>query len=825
MNTAYALIPISILVLFFYTISFLISRLEIITKTTHRKIWNVLLLITFFITALLGLFLAIKVNYKLEIPAFDNYLKWHVDFGIGMAFIAIFHIVWHLNYYLKILKSSKSLTKSILRINEPVNSIYIKIFAFLLGMITIVSQVVIIREFLVVFFGNELVIGVILTNWMLITAIGSYFGKYVKIKFQYIQLFIIFILIICVLPVITVFLISYLKNFVFTIGAMLSILDVLIYSFLLLLPFCLSSGMIFTILAGFYSDAEKKNLSTSIYSFESIGSLTGGLLTGFVLIYLFSGIKSLLLISIVSLLVVLYIAFKERKKKIRFVTILIIILFSALFFSKIDRFLRQFTYINQEIEHIKDTPYGNITITEHAEQKNVFINGNLLFDTENTINNEESVHYAMVQIERPDNILLISGGLSGQLKEILKYKVKRIDYVEINRWLYDLLKDSIRELKDDRVKVFINDPLVYLKEASLKYNAIIINISEPNTLELNRYFTMEFFELVKTRVVKNGVLSFKLLSSMNYMSDEELEMSSSIYNTLSSVFENVTLIPGENNYYIASDNDISINIAGIIKDKGIDNEYVNQYYINDYLLKMRSESIEDSFLKNTDLNVDFKPVLYYNQIKHWMNFFPGRFWISGILILVVFIFFIIKSNHLTLAMFTAGFSGAALEIILIFGLQVLFGNIYQYTALIFAVFMAGLAVGANCSDRFFKKYNLSVRRIHFMIALKAIISAILLIVLHHIGLGQLVVYIIFIMMIALIGFAVGAEFLSVSKIQQGTYIEVSGNTYSYDLLGASFGALLTSLYLIPVLGIVNAAIIIGIVNIFMILFLTLKGKE
>ncbi|MFC2137976.1 hypothetical protein ACFLTE_07365, partial [Bacteroidota bacterium] len=101
MNTAYLLIPISILVIFFYSISFLISKLEIISKTTHRKIWNVMLLITFFTTALLGLFLAIKVNYKLDIPAYDNYLEWHVNFGITMAFISIFHFIWHINYYLK----------------------------------------------------------------------------------------------------------------------------------------------------------------------------------------------------------------------------------------------------------------------------------------------------------------------------------------------------------------------------------------------------------------------------------------------------------------------------------------------------------------------------------------------------------------------------------------------------------------------------------------------------------------------------------------------------------------------------------------------------
>jgi len=45
----------------------------------------------------------------------------------------------------------------------------------------------------------------------------------------------------------------------------------------------------------------------------------------------------------------------------------------------------------------------------------------LLFSTGNEISNEENVHYAMVQHPNPENILLISGGFSGTIAEIMKY--------------------------------------------------------------------------------------------------------------------------------------------------------------------------------------------------------------------------------------------------------------------------------------------------------------------------------------------------------------------------------------------------------------------
>ncbi|MEJ2744545.1 MAG: hypothetical protein P8123_02495, partial [bacterium] len=44
---------------------------------------------------------------------------------------------------------------------------------FLLGSFTIVAQVVFVREFLVIFLGNELCIGVIFSSWFLGIAIGA----------------------------------------------------------------------------------------------------------------------------------------------------------------------------------------------------------------------------------------------------------------------------------------------------------------------------------------------------------------------------------------------------------------------------------------------------------------------------------------------------------------------------------------------------------------------------------------------------------------------------------------------------------------------------
>jgi hypothetical protein len=51
----------------------------------------------------------------------------------------------------------------------------IRINLFLLGLISISTQVIMLREALAIFHGNELIIGLFLGIWMLLTAAGAFF--------------------------------------------------------------------------------------------------------------------------------------------------------------------------------------------------------------------------------------------------------------------------------------------------------------------------------------------------------------------------------------------------------------------------------------------------------------------------------------------------------------------------------------------------------------------------------------------------------------------------------------------------------------------------
>lgn len=98
-ESRYHLFPILIGVFIAYLITFILVKCHALKKITHRKIWNVILTLTFLISCLLGLLLAFFIHYNYFPTWYKDILLYHVDFGIAMTLVALFHVFWHLNYF------------------------------------------------------------------------------------------------------------------------------------------------------------------------------------------------------------------------------------------------------------------------------------------------------------------------------------------------------------------------------------------------------------------------------------------------------------------------------------------------------------------------------------------------------------------------------------------------------------------------------------------------------------------------------------------------------------------------------------------------------
>jgi hypothetical protein len=103
----YYFVPILGVLVALYSITWILSARKIFATLLHRKIWNVVLLVSALVSALLGLILLINIEFGTNITLPFNMLFWHVEAGIALSVVAFFHIGWHWRYFAKILGMTK----------------------------------------------------------------------------------------------------------------------------------------------------------------------------------------------------------------------------------------------------------------------------------------------------------------------------------------------------------------------------------------------------------------------------------------------------------------------------------------------------------------------------------------------------------------------------------------------------------------------------------------------------------------------------------------------------------------------------------------------
>lgn len=687
----------------------------------------------------------------------------------------------------------------------------------LLGFITLVSQVILLREFLTFFSGNELVIGIILANWMLLTGLGAYLGRYLKDDFKRKTWILVLLGLLAFLPIASVLLLHIVWHSLFLPGLTVGVLHVFYYSMFILSPFCIISGVLFTLLSKQESIICNQNKIGDVYAWESLGSLIGGLVLNFILIWVLSTFQSLFFIMIIVSIVTILLAYKENHYFVTGVILFAAFVFSILFFSNnLDKQIRQMAFPGQEITFSKDSPFGVFVITKQNGQTNYYENNVLMSSTGDVASREESAHIPMVQHRDPKNILVLSGITSGIIKEIVKYPIESIDYVDVNPEVLELAKIYFHAESYQSLNLIEKDAIRYIKHNTKMYDVVLINLPKPSTVQLNRFYTKEFFEILKRSLNNDAIISLSVPSSANYLNEEAKRFLSIIYLTLQSVFQNVLILPANEDFLVASDNELTYRIAEQIEKNHIQTEYVNPFYFDDELLKLRSMQLTDQLDLDVPLNRYFSPVFYQSQIKLWMSRFNMKYWIPAILIILFSGFFFIKAGRIYKGVFAAGFAGTSIEIVLMLVFQVLFGYVYAVAGIFIMIFMGGLALGAyyipkyrHANEKLFRNLQLSIAGVAFFLP-------VVFILFKNLQFHDVVLFILFTIFLLIISVLTGAVFSVASKIIKNDYATVASNAYGLDLLGAATGALLFTIYLIPMLGFGWSLIVIGGFNLLVI---------
>jgi spermidine synthase len=482
---------------------------------------------------------------------------------------------------------------------------------------------------------------------------------------------------------------------------------------------------------------------------------------------------------------------------------------------------RKLVFPGQDLVFHADTPYGAIVVTDQSGQKNVFENSMLLYSTGEPMANEESVHYAMLQHPSPGSVLLVSGGIAGTTLEILKYGVKRVDYVELNPWIIMIGQRLTDALSDPRIHVIAEDPRMFIANTVERYDVALINVPDPSTVQINRMYTVECLRQLKRVLNPGGVVSYGLTGVSDYYGSQARRMHSTLYATLASEFRNVLIVPGEKNYFLASDAPLRSDVGELSVERGISNTYVNPYYIEDRSVAERSNDVMRTLDKNAPLNRDFAPVAQFRQLAYWLASFRENAWISSVGVALLLGLIVSRTTPVGFCVLVDGFTASSVEIILIIAFQVLYGYVFEAVGLLIALFMAGLAIGSYLGRRLFRAEPVQgFIAVQFSLVLFCLALPFVLMFLRGAGAGSVAVRgMIAVTMIAG-AVLVGMAFSLGTRVLPGPAWSVGGTLYGLDLIGSATGALLVASVLIPLAGLTASSwILAGVCSVAAVILL------
>jgi spermidine synthase len=771
----------------------------------------------------------------------------------------------------------------------------------LIGFSAVIGQIVLMRELIVVFNGNEISLGIMLGTWLFWTAAGSGLTSGWTSRFalganhaRRAVAALECLLGVSLLP--TIWALRASRTFFQTVpGELVGPLPMLLTSLACLSVFCVVAGALFVVATRMYEQecaVSARVATSSAYLLEAAGSAFGGILASIVLVRFLESFQIATVVALLNVCMAAVLLLRMSRKQLGAVTVAAA-LFAAVVFTivlfiyvapALDRSAQARLWRGFHLVGSRDSIYGNLAVIEtgnaetgNAETGNagsgnirsIYDNGVILANAPDENAAEEAVHYALLEHPAPRQILMIGGGVNGSIAQALKHPtVERIDYVELDPALIDMARQffpvqSAPVFSDPRVHVHYADGRYFLrhylrhdlKTAGDTFDAIILNVPDPQTAQLNRFYTAEFFRSARDRLAPGGLLALQLRSSEDYISPDLAEFLRCIQHTLRQVFPYVVAIPGETIHFFAAARpdvltDNPQTLMARLQERNLKTQYVREYFIPFRMMPDRMEQVREQLrpLASTPVNRDFEPIAYYFDVVLWSAQFKLGYsrWfraaahigfngvIDAVLVVLLFVAVLLafvpareKRARSAAACSAAatGFTLMALQIFLLLAFQSIYGYVYHQLAILIAMCMAGIAFGSWLGIRRIRSGDSAPYRTmattQFLLGLSgpALIFVVsLLSKISGTAATWLAAQLVFPAMAALCGMLGGYQFPVATEIYlYDCNYERSGRArlgtlYAIDLLGGCVGALLLSSYLIPVFGFWKTAWLSAAVN-------------
>jgi predicted membrane-bound spermidine synthase len=696
---------------------------------------------------------------------------------------------------------------------------------FSVGVISIMGQVILLRELNVALYGVELIYILAMAVWLLWSAVGAVIGPRFKVpeKSTVGWAFGAFAAIFCL----DVSFIRYFRTLAGAFaGTYLPFPVQLAALGVALLPAGLLMGLLFQ-WSGKILVAQGGRLARA-YAIESIGGVVGG---GGATLFFFAGIQNLAAAWIcagVAAITWTGLCFSGVRRLTIGATTLSF--FTAGFFFIPSMDLATARWNHPDVVATRDSPYGRLTLTRQSDQFALFENDVLSFETQ-SVEAESLVHLAALSLARIDAAAVLGGGMEGLLFELIRHHPRAIDYVEIDPALIELLRrhlpiDWTAVLDRPSVHVVQDDPRRFLETAGL-YDLILIGMPQPDSGAGNRFYTREFFRLSRQHLQPGGILAFRMHAGENVWSPATALRNASVWQALKTEFPHAVALPGAPVIVLASLKPIPSEPEELIsrlEKRRIRTRLVSPPYIR-YLFTNDRFRETAQILKTAQVvpNTDAHPISYYYSVLIWLSKFfpalihvrpaePGGAAVPVFLILAVIVIgWRLRRNrrlHDIFWMAVAGFVGMVLETLVLLYYQAGEGILYQNMGCLIMAFMAGLWAGARIISFLSTDRRRTIRIGAIVFVGIGLVGAVLFgMIITHMRVGLLSSA----LLLFFTGAAVAGIFVVTGSGAMAQQQRAASEVYAADLAGGCLGAVAGSLWLVPFLGILpTAAAMVGV---------------
>ena len=379
----------------------------------------------------------------------------------------------------------------------------------------------------------------------------------------------------------------------------------------------------------------KTNIA-NILTFDYIGALIATIAFPFFLLPVLGNYQSSLVLGLINLTIIAvlmrYFSSALGSKRKIIVTWLIcvaVVLIGGIIYASQALYEWDQALFDDRIVHAEQTSYQKIILTKNKDDVRLYLNGNIQFSSIDEYRYHEAlIDYPLLYKKgQAKRVLLLGAGDGLAVRQLLSYaEIESITLVDLDERVVKLAKSNRHlralnqgSLEHPKVTIVHADALRFLDDNLIRNNAdkfdfIISDLPDPNTIELARLYTKQFYRVLKANLAPNGV--FVTQSTSPYFATKAFW---SIHHTIkASGFKHVVPyradVPsfGDWGFVMASDADLTT-----LSDR--DTLQNSRFLHEDTLASLRVFAKDQQALDVEVNNID-RPVLLNYYLEAWKAF-------------------------------------------------------------------------------------------------------------------------------------------------------------------------------------------------------------